>query len=120
MTRVLSAVLAPNDINVNCVCPGGVATDMLREVAVAYGKLAKKAADDVFPQLVSSQLLRHIEPPEVARDYLLPAQRRRPYHPRPGDQRGRRRHALLRSIPYSLGLKRISRLPGSRDATVDA
>src|SRR5271154_4943836 len=39
MTRVLSAALAPHDINVNCVCPSGVATDMLREVAVAYGKL---------------------------------------------------------------------------------
>jgi NAD(P)-dependent dehydrogenase (short-subunit alcohol dehydrogenase family) len=67
MTRVLSAVLAVHDINVNCVCPGGVATDMLREVAVAYGKLVKKAPDDVFPELVSSQLLRHIEPGEVAR-----------------------------------------------------
>ena len=44
MTRVLSAALAPHDINVNCVCPGGVATDMLREVAVAYGKLAGQAA----------------------------------------------------------------------------
>jgi NAD(P)-dependent dehydrogenase (short-subunit alcohol dehydrogenase family) len=40
MTRVLSAALAPHDINVNCVCPGGVATDMLRDVAVAYGKQA--------------------------------------------------------------------------------
>ena len=29
MTRVLSAVLAPHDINVNCVCPGGVATDKI-------------------------------------------------------------------------------------------
>jgi NAD(P)-dependent dehydrogenase (short-subunit alcohol dehydrogenase family) len=67
MTRVLSAALAPHDINVNCVCPGGVATDMLREVAVAYGKLAGQAAEDVFPQLVSSQLVRHIEPVEVAR-----------------------------------------------------
>lgn len=67
MTRVLSVALAPHDINVNCVCPGGVATDMLREVAVAYGKLAEMAPDDVFPQLVSSQLLRHIEPAEVAR-----------------------------------------------------
>ena len=67
MTRVLSATLAPHDINVNCVCPGGVATDMLREVAVAYGKLAGQAPEDVFPQLVSSQLLRHIEPLEVAR-----------------------------------------------------
>ena len=67
MTRVLSATLAPHDINVNCVCPGGVATDMLREVAVAYGKLARLAPEDVFPQLVSSQLVRHIEPVEVAR-----------------------------------------------------
>ena len=67
MTRVLSAALAPHDINVNCVCPGGVATDMLREVAVAYGKLAGQPAGDVFPQLISSQLARHIEPVEVAR-----------------------------------------------------
>ena len=67
MTRVLSATLAPHDINVNCVCPGGVATDMLREVAVAYGKLAGETPEDVFPQLISSQLVRHIEPVEVAR-----------------------------------------------------
>jgi len=67
MTRVLSAVLAPHDINVNCVCPGGVATDMLREVAVAYGKLVDAPPDAVFGKLVSAQLLRHIEPGEVAR-----------------------------------------------------
>ena len=67
MTRTLSAALAPHDINVNCVCPGGVATDMLREVAIAYGKLVDSAPDDVFAQLVSSQLRRHIEPEEVAR-----------------------------------------------------
>lgn len=66
-TRVLSEVLAPNDINVNCVCPGGMATDMLREVAVAYGDLVKQAPDDVFEQLISSQLRRHIDPVEVAR-----------------------------------------------------
>jgi NAD(P)-dependent dehydrogenase (short-subunit alcohol dehydrogenase family) len=92
MTRVLSAALAPHDINVNCICPGGVATDMLREVAVAYGKLAGQAAGDVFPQLVSSQLARHIEPD------LLPPERRRPYHPGTGRQRGRRRHAILRRL----------------------
>lgn len=66
-TRVLSEVLAPNDINVNCVCPGGMATDMLREVAVAYGDLVKQAPDDVFKQLISSQLRRHIDPAELAR-----------------------------------------------------
>lgn len=67
MTRVLSAVLAPHDINVNCVCPGGVATDMLREVALAYGKLVDAPPDEVFAKLTSSQLQRHIEPGEVAR-----------------------------------------------------
>jgi NAD(P)-dependent dehydrogenase (short-subunit alcohol dehydrogenase family) len=67
MTRTLAATLAPHDINVNCVCPGGVATDMLREVAVAYGKLVDAPSDEVFGQLISSQLQRHIEPDEVAR-----------------------------------------------------
>jgi NAD(P)-dependent dehydrogenase (short-subunit alcohol dehydrogenase family) len=67
MTRMLSAALAPHDINVNCVCPGGVKTDMLRDVAAAYGLLAGAPPEEVFPQLVSSQLLRHIEPTEVAR-----------------------------------------------------
>jgi len=67
MTRTLSAALARHDINVNCVCPGGVATDMLREVSVAYAKLVNAAPDEVFAQLVSSQLRRHIEPDEVAR-----------------------------------------------------
>ena len=67
VTRVLSAALAPHDINVNCVCPGGVATDMLRDVAVAYGRLVDAPPGEVFPQLVSSQLMRHIEPIEVAR-----------------------------------------------------
>ena len=67
VTRVLSAALAPHDINVNCVCPGGVATDMLRDVAVAYGRLVDAPPGEVFPQLVSSQLMRHIEPVEVAR-----------------------------------------------------
>jgi NAD(P)-dependent dehydrogenase (short-subunit alcohol dehydrogenase family) len=67
VTRMLSAALAPHDINVNCVCPGGVATEMLREVAVAYGNLTGAPPDEVFGKLVSSQLLRHIEPAEVAR-----------------------------------------------------
>ena len=40
---------------------------MLREVAVAYGRLAGQAPEEVYPQLVSSQLNRHIEPVEVAR-----------------------------------------------------
>lgn len=71
MTRTLSASLAAHDINVNCVCPGGVTTDMLREVAVAYGRLVDQAPDVVFDQLTSSQLQRRIEPEEVARAISL-------------------------------------------------
>ena len=71
MTRTLSASLAPHDINVNCVCPGGVSTDMLREVAVAYGRLVDQSPDEVFDQLISSQLQRRIEPEEVARTISL-------------------------------------------------
>ena len=39
---------------------------MLRDVAVAYGRLVDAPPGEVFPQLVSSQLMRHIEPVEVA------------------------------------------------------
>jgi NAD(P)-dependent dehydrogenase (short-subunit alcohol dehydrogenase family) len=71
MTRTLSASLAPHDINVNCICPGGVSTDMLREVAVAYSRLVDQSPDEVFDQLISSQLQRRIEPEEVARTISL-------------------------------------------------
>jgi NAD(P)-dependent dehydrogenase (short-subunit alcohol dehydrogenase family) len=40
---------------------------MLREVSVAYGRLVAAPPDEVFSQLISSQLQRHIEPIEVAR-----------------------------------------------------
>jgi NAD(P)-dependent dehydrogenase (short-subunit alcohol dehydrogenase family) len=40
---------------------------MLREVAVAYGRLVDATPEEVFGKLVSSQLQRHIEPSEVAR-----------------------------------------------------
>jgi NAD(P)-dependent dehydrogenase (short-subunit alcohol dehydrogenase family) len=67
MTRILAASLAPYDINVNCVCPGGVGTDMLRAAAVNYARVSGGDVDDIFPRLVSSQLKRHITPDEVAR-----------------------------------------------------
>lgn len=67
MTRILSAALAPHDINVNCVCPGGVGTDMLRGAAANYARLSGEEPETVFPRLVSSQLKRHITPEEVAR-----------------------------------------------------
>ena len=67
MTRMLAETLAPHDINVNCVCPGGVATPMLREVSVAYSDFTGEAAPAIFDKMVSQQLLRHLEPVEVAR-----------------------------------------------------
>jgi len=66
-TRTLSEALAPHDININCICPGGMAANMLREVAVAYGEVAGQDADEVYEQLIGTQLRRHVEPDEVAR-----------------------------------------------------
>lgn len=67
MTRMLSEALAVHDINVNCVCPGGVATPMLREVAEAYSGFTSEPADQIFGKMLSTQLVRHLEPVEVAR-----------------------------------------------------
>ncbi|WOI57782.1 SDR family oxidoreductase [Palleronia sp. LCG004] len=65
-TRILAARLAPYDINVNCVCPGGVATPMLRQVAADYGKVTGEDPESVFAQMTMPQLGRHIAPAEVA------------------------------------------------------
>ena len=67
MTRVFAAGVAPYDINVNCICPGSIATDMLRSVAAHMGRLSGMTGEEVYPKLVSSQLKRHITPEEVAR-----------------------------------------------------
>jgi len=67
MTRMLSEALAPYDINVNCVCPGGVATPMLREVSVAYSSVTSEPAPAIFDKMISQQLVRHLQPIEVAR-----------------------------------------------------
>jgi NAD(P)-dependent dehydrogenase (short-subunit alcohol dehydrogenase family) len=67
MTRMLSEALAGHDINVNCVCPGGVATPMLREVSVAYSGVTGEAPEAIFNKMISQQLVRHLQPIEVAR-----------------------------------------------------
>ena len=67
MTRMLSEALAVHDINVNCVCPGGVATPMLRAVSEAYSDFTKEPAPAIFDKMTSKQLARHLEPLEVAR-----------------------------------------------------
>lgn len=67
MTRMLSEALAGHDINVNCVCPGGVATPMLREVSIAYSGVTGETAETIFDKMISQQLVRHLQPIEVAR-----------------------------------------------------
>ncbi len=67
MTRMLSEALAGHDINVNCVCPGGVATPMLRDVSEAYSEVTGEAPAAIFDKMISQQLVRHLEPVEVAR-----------------------------------------------------
>jgi NAD(P)-dependent dehydrogenase (short-subunit alcohol dehydrogenase family) len=67
MARMLSEALAPHDINVNCVCPGGVDTPILRQVASNYAKFMPQTAEALFDQIKNRQLLRHIQPIEVAR-----------------------------------------------------
>lgn len=67
MSRMLSAGLAKHDINVNCVCPGSVATPMLHAVAKVYSSISGEPEGDVFDKMVSSQLKRHTTPTEVAR-----------------------------------------------------
>ena len=102
MTRMLSEALAAHDINVNCVCPGGVATPMLREVSEAYSQVTGEGA---------GQDLRQDDqpaagPPSAAdrggAGRLVPALRRRASHSRPGGQCRCRRDALL-STPGSSG-----------------
>lgn len=67
MSRMLATALAKHDINVNCVCPGSVATPMLRAVAQVYSGISGEPEQDVFDKMVSSQLKRHTTPTEVAR-----------------------------------------------------
>lgn len=67
MTRVLAEEWAPLDINVNGVCPGGVPTAMLRDVAEHYAEGDEAAATAMFDAMVPSRLGRHVTPDEVAR-----------------------------------------------------
>jgi NAD(P)-dependent dehydrogenase (short-subunit alcohol dehydrogenase family) len=66
LTRTMSEALAQHDINVNAVCPGGLPTDMLRNVAEVYGEKLGRAANDVFAEMTNAQLLRLTATEEVA------------------------------------------------------
>ena len=67
LTRSLSREWAGERINVNAVCPGSVATPMLREVAEILSRSTGKDADSLFAGMVPAQLGRHVEPIEVGR-----------------------------------------------------
>ena len=67
LTRTLSAEWAEHGINVNAVCPGGVATEMLRDVARWAGERTGGDPEELLATIVPHQLGRHIEPIEVGR-----------------------------------------------------
>lgn len=67
LTRSLAAEWAEHGINVNAVCPGGVDTPMLRDVASWIAERidgdATLLVDDMYPP----QLGRHVQPDEIGR-----------------------------------------------------
>jgi meso-butanediol dehydrogenase/(S,S)-butanediol dehydrogenase/diacetyl reductase len=67
LTRSLSREWASERINVNAVCPGSVATPMLRDVADVLSKTTGKDSATLFAGMVPAQLCRHVEPIEVGR-----------------------------------------------------
>jgi meso-butanediol dehydrogenase/(S,S)-butanediol dehydrogenase/diacetyl reductase len=67
LTRSLAKEWASAGINVNAVCPGSVATPMLREVADELERDGKGDAKALFAGMVPAQLGRHVTPIEVGR-----------------------------------------------------
>ncbi|QDZ02273.1 SDR family oxidoreductase [Nitratireductor mangrovi] len=67
LTRSLSLEWAEKRINVNAVCPGGVATDMLKSVADFLAPRLGQDKGALFDTMYPAQLGRHIQPIEVGR-----------------------------------------------------
>lgn len=67
LTRSLAAEWAAHQINVNAVCPGGVSTPMLADVADWVGERIDRDAEELLATMVPAQLGRHILPIEVGR-----------------------------------------------------
>jgi len=67
LTRSLAREWAGERINVNAVCPGSVATPMLRDVADILSQVTGKDAETLFAGMVPAQLGRHVQPIEVGR-----------------------------------------------------
>jgi NAD(P)-dependent dehydrogenase (short-subunit alcohol dehydrogenase family) len=67
LTRSLAGEWAEYGINVNAVCPGGVATPMLSDVAEWLGPKIDLDPEELLAGMFPSQLGRHIQPVEVGR-----------------------------------------------------
>ena len=67
LTRSLALEWAEHDINVNAVCPGGVDTPMLREVAEWLAPRLGQAPEALHAQMKPQQMERRIQPIEVGR-----------------------------------------------------
>jgi meso-butanediol dehydrogenase/(S,S)-butanediol dehydrogenase/diacetyl reductase len=67
LTRSLSLEWAEANINVNAVCPGGVDTPMLREVAAWLAPRLGQSVDALHAQMKPQQMDRRIQPIEVGR-----------------------------------------------------
>ena len=67
LTRSLAAEWAEHHININAVCPGGVATPMLSDVADWVGERIDRDPEELLAAMVPAQLGRHIQPIEVGR-----------------------------------------------------
>lgn len=67
LTRSLSMEWVDKGINVNAVCPGGVATEMLKNVADFLGPRLGQDSGELLKTMVPQQLGRHIQPVEVGR-----------------------------------------------------
>ncbi|MEM7588337.1 MAG: SDR family NAD(P)-dependent oxidoreductase [Acidobacteriota bacterium] len=67
LTRSLAAEWAQYRINVNAVCPGGVETPMLSEVAAWIAEREGGDPEQLLATMTPPQLGRHIQPVEVGR-----------------------------------------------------
>ncbi len=67
LTRSLAAEWAADGINVNAVCPGGVETPMLSQVARWIGERQGLDPEKLVSEMTPVQLGRHIQPIEVGR-----------------------------------------------------